>query len=79
MNVFINSILLMSLLFLNGCSGQGGGAGHWFHIIFIIIPAGIAFHLINSKIEDLRDTISRQDDRITNLSNKLDKDKKSSK
>ena len=78
MNVLINTVLLMFLLLLNGCSGQGSGAGHWFHIIFIMIPAGIALYIINRKIDELRDAVSRQDDKISNLSNKIDKDNKKS-
>ena len=76
---FIICLMILIPLLITGCSGNGGGAGHWFHILFIIIPAGIYLYMINKKLDALQDFVSKQADTISNLSARIDKDKKAGK
>lgn len=72
----IPGILFMTIILLGaGCSGNAGtGAGHWFHILFIIIPAGIFLYLTNRKIDVLSDSISKMDDKLSTMSSRLEKE-----
>jgi len=79
MNMYLYFLMTLIPFTITGCSGNGGGAGHWFHIIFISIPAGISLYVINKKLDYLHDAVSKQDNKISNLSSRLDKNTKSGK
>lgn len=79
MNMYLYFLMMLIPFIITGCSGNGGGAGHWFHIIFIIIPAGISLYVINKKLDNLHEAVSKQNDKISNLSSRLDKNTKSGK
>ena len=69
---------MFCLLILTGCSGEGG-AGYWFHIIFVMIPLGIILYLLDNKIDDISDSLFKLEGKINTLSYKVDKDKNSNK
>lgn len=73
-------LTMFTILALTGCSGNnGGGAGYWFHIIFIMLPAGISLYLINKKLDSLNETVNRQADKLSNIYSLIDKVKKTGK
>ena len=47
--------LSFCLLTFTGFSGEGG-AGHWFHILFVIVLLGFILHLLNKKIDDISES-----------------------
>lgn len=60
---------------LSGCSG-GSGAGHWFHILFIMIPLGFILYFINKKIDDISESLFKLEGQISQLASKSDKNEK---
>ena len=78
MYILITSSIIM-LITVTGCSGNGGGAGHWFHILFIIIPLGIFLYVINNKLDNIEKSISIEKDKISTLISQINKDQESKK
>ena len=75
MNLKLLITLFTLTIVLSGCSG-GNGAGHWFHILFVIVPVGYILYTLNKKIDDIGDSLFKIEDRLSNLSSKSEKDDK---
>ena len=67
--------LSFCLLILTGCSSEGG-AGHWFHILFVIVPLGFILYLLNKKIDDISEYLFKIEAQMSKLSSKLEKNDK---
>lgn len=68
-----NSIAaLFTVFILTGCSGNPQGAGHWFHILFILVPLIIIGILLLRRLESLHDSVFTMEGQIKRLSGKLD-------
>ena len=67
--------LSFCLLILTGCSSEGG-AGHWFHILFVIVPLGFILYLLNKKIDDVSESLFKIEAQMSKLSSKLEKNDK---
>ena len=60
---------------LSGCTG-GNGAGHWFHMLFIIIPVGFILYILNKKIDEISDSLVKIEDKISNIASNVEKSDK---
>ena len=67
--------LTFCLLILTGCSSEGG-AGHWFHILFVIVPLGFILYLLNKKIDDISESLFNIEGQISKLNPKFEKNDK---
>jgi len=67
--------LSFCLLTFTGFSGEGG-AGHWFHILFVIVPIGFILYLLNKKIDDISESLFKIEAQIYKLTSKLEKNDK---
>jgi len=75
MNLTLIITLCTLTIALSSCSG-GNGAGHWFHIVFVIIPLGFILYLLNKKIDDVSESLFKIEGQISKLTSKLDKNDK---
>ena len=71
MNSKILITLIIATFTLAGCSG-GNGAGHWFHILFVLVPLGIAFYSLNKKVDDISKSLFKIEGRLSQLASKVD-------
>ncbi len=78
MNSVILTALLLITITLTGCSGRNG-AGHWFHILFVIIPLGFILYLLNQKVNELSKSLFKIEGKLSQLASKLDKSDKNQK
>jgi len=53
-----------------------GGAGHWFHILFVIVLLGFILHLLNKKIDDISESLFKIEGQISKLTSKLERNNK---
>ena len=67
--------LSFCLLILTRCSSEGG-AGHWFHILFVTVPLGFILYLLNKKIDDVSESLFKIEAQMSKLSSKLEKNDK---
>ncbi|NIP32210.1 MAG: hypothetical protein GTN99_10495 [Candidatus Dadabacteria bacterium] len=72
MNKKIIITLTLITLTITGCSGSGG-AGHWFHILFVLIPLGISLYFLNKKVDDISKSLFKVEGQISQLASKLER------
>lgn len=75
MNLMLVCTILVITLSLTGCSG-GNGAGHWFHILFVLIPFGITLYFLNKKVDDISKSLFKIEGQLSLLATKADKSEK---
>ncbi len=75
MNFMLACTIIALTLALTGCSG-GNGAGHWFHILFVIIPFGIALYFLNKKVDDISKSLFKIEGQLSQIATKVDKSEK---
>ena len=75
MNLKLLIILFTLTIALSGCSG-GNGAGHWFHILFIIVPVGVILYILNKKIDEISESLFKIEDKISHTTSKMEKNDK---
>jgi hypothetical protein len=75
MNIRLFLTVFTVMIALSGCSG-GNGAGHWFHILFVIVPLGFIFYFLNKKIDKLSESLFKIEGKISQLTSKLEKNDK---
>jgi len=75
MNLNLLIILFTLTIALSGCSG-GNGAGHWFHILFVIVPVGFILYILNKKIDDISESLFKIEGQISKLTSKPEKNDK---
>ncbi len=59
MNLKLLITLFTLTIALSGCS-SGNGAGHWFHILFVIVPVGFILYILNKKIDDISESLFKR-------------------
>ncbi len=75
MNLKLLITLFTLTIALSGCSG-GNGAGHWFHILFVIVPVGFILYILNKKIDDISESLFKIEGQISKLTSNPEKNDK---
>ncbi|GBD39231.1 hypothetical protein HRbin37_01503 [bacterium HR37] len=65
-------VIIVLLTLLNSCSGNSGGAGYWFHFVFVIIPLVVIGTLILRKAESISDSLFVIEGQIKKALSKLE-------
>lgn len=75
MNLKLLITLFTLTIALSGCS-SGNGAGHWFHILFVIVPVGFILYILNKKIDDISESLFKIEGQISKLTSNPEKNDK---